>query len=416
MKKIITLILLFVCLLTTPTANGQTYRTKVFADRIKTLLVHNSHSWNQAPVMTLDSGETITISFDLLSPLREYYTYKVIHCDADWKISQLSDFEYVTGLQYNHMSDYANSFNANPDYVNYQLVFPNSSNELLVSGNYVIEVYDENGDAVLHACFSAVEPLASVQASVSAVTDKGANTKYQAVKVEVAYGKEVRTPAQDLKVYVMQNNRYDNQAALVKPLSLQSGKAVYDHNPALIFNAGNEYRTFEMITTQYNGLGIETIEYHSPYHHVFLKPGTNRSNRAYSFDNDLNGRVYIRSLAYEDAELQSDYHIVHFYLPCDKPFADDVYIMSDAFNNIFDYRSRMDYIAEEGGYVKSVLLKEGYYNYLFVTRKDSQSPALTSTIEGDHYQTENEYRVMVYFRPFGQRYDRLIGVGNAQFN
>jgi hypothetical protein len=75
----------------------------------------------------------------------------------------------------------------------------------------------------------------------------------------------------------------------------------------------------------------------------------------------------------------------------------------------------MEYSPADKGYIKSVLLKEGYYNYLYVTQKDNQSPASPALIEGNYYQTENEYRVLVYFRPMGGRYDTLIGTQTVQF-
>jgi hypothetical protein len=130
---------------------------------------------------------------------------------------------------------------------------------------------------------------------------------------------------------------------------------------------------------------------------------------------DINGRFVVRSLSAIDHNYEADYQIVHFYLPCEKPFTENVYILGEVFNNLLDERSRMDYSVQDKGYVKTVVLKEGYYNYLYVTRKDEQSPASPAIIEGNYFQTENEYRVMVYFRPMGGRYDRLIGVQTARF-
>ena len=35
----------------------------------------------------------------------------------------------------------------------------------------------------------------------------------------------------------------------------------------------------------------------------------------------------------------------------------------------------------------------------------------TAAIEGNHYETPNEYQIYVYYHPFAARYDRLIGIG-----
>lgn len=398
--------------------DAQSFQTESFSEKIRTLLVHSTEGWDVPPVISLNGNNQIEISFDQLGATPGYFTYSIIHCNADWKPSILLPYEYMDGLQNNYLDDYANSFNTHMDYVNFKLFLPNNDIQFKASGNYVVQIFSQENpeEPVLNACFSLVESGAEVQMKVSSITDKGVNTKFQQVSFDLKYGNEIKMPLQDLRVFVQQNNRLDNEAAYVKPLSIQNGKAIYDHHPSLIFDAGNEYRAFEMTTTRYNGLNIETVEYHPPYFHTILHPDPIRNNRLYSYSEDLNGRIFIRNLDASDSDYEADYQFVHFYVPCEKPFLEEVYILSEAFNNILDYRSKMTYSLEEGGYVKSVLLKEGYYNYLYVTRKNNVSSANSSLIEGNFYETENEYSVWVYFRPSGARYDRLIGYQTLKYN
>lgn len=399
-----------------PSIQAQTYRTEAFSTRIQTLRVSVVDKWELAPIINLFQNDPIEISFDLLGASPEYLTYKIIHCNADWTPSLLVESEYMTGLQNTPLMNYTNSFNTKMDYVHYSLLLPNENVSFLVSGNYVVQVFSDTSEhPLLNACFSIVEPAADIKMKLSSVTDKGANTKYQAVSFEVNYGNQIQSPIQDLKVFVQQNNRFDNQAALIKPLSIQTRKATYDHNPSLIFEAGNEYRNFEMTTTYHTGLNIESVEYHSPYYHSILTPDFLRSNRSYSHYEDINGKVYIRNQDVADSNTEADYQFVHFYIPCEKPFIDKVYILSDAFHNRLDWRSEMEYSPLDKGYVKTVLLKEGYYNYLYVTKRNNSSPASSELIEGNFYQTENEYRVMIYSSTIGSRYDKLIGVETLQF-
>ncbi|MDR1738988.1 MAG: DUF5103 domain-containing protein [Candidatus Symbiothrix sp.] len=405
--------LLFILLLASAlsTIDAQVYRTKTFTDRIQTLRVNFADKWDAAPVIRLNSGEQVEIKFDLINPSPEYCSYRILHCNADWTPSQLLESEYLDGLQNYPLEDYANSFNTKTEYVNYRLLIPNENVRLKVSGNYVAQVFSEGDDRpLLNVCFSVLEPQTAVSMQISPLTDKGSNSHYQAVSFEIAYNNEIRSPMQELKVFVQQNNRFDNEARLVKPLSLQNRKAIYDHHPALIFNAGNEYRRFEMTTTYYAGLNIDAVEFFAPFYHSTLYPDRKRSDRAYMYYEDQNGRVYIRNNDTDNPDTEADYQVVHFFMPCEKPYAEDVYILSDCFNNILDSRSRMEYSADEKAYTKSVLLKEGYYNYLYVTQAKAGEPAVTAPIEGDYYQTENEYRIWVYACPLGSRYDKLVGV------
>jgi len=411
------LIFVLLCIVWEVNASGRKFITNAFSNQVKTLRVGVMDNPLAPPVIELEGDQWIEISFDMLDSEPRTYTYTVTHCDADWTPSQLIQSEYMRGFQNRIIDDYAVSFNTTMDYVNYRLTLPNDDIYLKVSGNYVVQVFPENSDQpILNACFSVVEPQQSpIAMQITPRTDKGMNNFYQQVNFSVSYGNEVKTPMQDLKVYVQQNNRLDNEAQLVKPLIVQNNKLIFDHNPALIFDAGNEYRSFEMITHQYDGLNIESVKFYAPYYHTTLRPDLIRSQRSYSFAQDINGRFVVRTLSGTDYNYEADYQVVHFLLLCDKPFTEKVYILSEAFNNILDERSQMDYSAEDKGYTKTVLLKEGYYNYLYVTKKEDQSSASTATIEGNFFQTENEYRVMVYFRPMGGRYDRLIGVKTLQF-
>ena len=411
------LIFVFLYLIFPANASDRKFKTGAFSDQVKTLRVGVVDNLFAAPVIELEGGDLIEISFDVMDPEPRVYTYTLTHCNADWTPSQLIQSEYMNGFQHRIIEDYAVSFNTTMNYVNYRITFPNEDVFLKVSGNYVVQVFPENSDEpILNACFSVVEPTTTpISMQVSSQTDKGMNNYYQQVNFSVNYGNEVKMPAQELKVYVQQNNRIDNEAVLLKPLTIQSNKLVFEHNPALIFEGGNEYRSFEMITHQYAGLNIGAIEFHAPYYHAILRPDAFRSQRSYSFSEDINGRFVVRSLSGVDYSYEADYYIVHFFLPCENPFPDNVYILSEAFNNLLDARSQMEYSPQDKGYVKTVVMKEGYYNYLYVTRKNNQSPASAAAIEGNFFQTENEYRVMVYFRPMGGRYDRLIGVQTIQF-
>jgi hypothetical protein len=416
MRKIPIIICLF-CLIFQGNMQAQKFRTSTFSDMVKTLRVFPLDRWDEMPVIELESGEMIEINFDVMDAAPGAYTYTITHCNADWTHSELIQSEYMSGFQNRFVDDFAISFNTKMNYVNYRLLIPNEDITLRVSGNYVVQIFPENSNKpVLNACFSVLEKKSEIVMQVTPQTDKGMNNYFQQISLSMTYNNsEVRRPMQDLQVYVRQNNRTDNEASLVKPLRIQGNQLIFEHIPSLIFDAGNEYRVFEMITHRNTGINIENIRFYPPYYHVSLFPDRIRAGRAYSTSQDINGRMFIRTLSGDDSDTMADYHIVHFFLTSASPLSEDVYILSEAFNYILDERSKMDYDSQEGGYVKSVLLKEGYYNYLYLTKKNAGSQGSTTLTEGNYYQTENEYQVLVYFRRAGDRYDQLIGVQTVQF-
>ena len=62
----------------------------------------------------------------------------------------------------------------------------------------------------------------------------------------------------------------------------------------------------------------------------------------------------------------------------------------------------MKWDEETHRYEAAVYLKQGYYNYMYL-QKGGGSP------DGNFFETENEYIILVYYRPQGGRYDKLVG-------
>lgn len=390
-----------------------TYRTEPHTDKIKSLLVNPVESWDGVPIIKLGSEHGIEIRFDEMSHEYKTLTYSVLHCNADWTRSDLSPIEYLKGFQNMHIADYLSSFNTTMPYTNYRIVFPNENTDFKVSGNYAVQVFDSdhNEKPLLTACFSVEEtPTVSIAANISGNTDIDFNRGHQQVSFSVnCKNYRITSPQQELKVFLTQNNRGDNRISLIQPTSILNDVYTYRHNRQLIFEAGNEFRRFETVSTAYNGMGVDRVTYYSPYFHISLQRDLSRSKKAYIYDEDQNGRFLPHCVNCENYDIEADYLFVHFTLNAPEPYLGRVYILSEAFNNITDARSEMQYNFEEKAYTKTTLLKQGAYNYLYLLQENKLGKGLTAPIEGNYFETENEYLIWVYYRALGDRYDRLIG-------
>jgi hypothetical protein len=390
----------------------ETFRTETFRDDIKSLEIKVDGEQLSSPCIELNGERQIRIAFDALHHSGGRLAYSVVHCNADWKPSSLLPVEYMKGFQQVAIEDYTYSMNTTTYYTHYSLLFPNEATQLTVSGNYAVRIYEEDDSrhTLLTACFSVVETLVEIEASVSGNTDIDFNKTHQQVdftinqtNINIAY------PQNDLRIVVCRNNnRHDTRTGL-QP-SMISGKQIrYSHNRNLIFEAGNEYRRIEFLTHRYNGMGVEHTGFYNPYYHVTLYQDRKRGENAYLFDRDQNGRFFVRCSGCYDPDTEADYCIVHFALASGLMPEGDVYIDGDMFYRILDERNRMAYNPESGAYEKSVMLKQGLYNYRYVfLEKGADRPRLAET-EGSFFETENEYAIAVYYRPNGGRYDRLIG-------
>ena len=417
--KFIMTSLLLVLLTCVSTEAQESYRSEIMRSDIKSLEVKVEGELISTPYIELNGEKVLEISFDALHRSSGRFAYSVIHCDADWKKSVLIPIEYMKGFQNVALENFANSINTMTHYTNYKLFFPNEDTQLSVSGNYVVQIYDEDNpdNIALTACFSVVEPLIEIDASVSGNTDIDFNKGHQ--QVDFTINKKdivINYPQTDLKIFVYQNNNLNDVRTNIQPMSITNRQLQYKHNRDLIFEAGNEYRRIEFLTHRYNGMGVESIGFYNPYYHATLLQNIIRSDRTYIYDQDQNGRFFIRCSGCGDPDAEADYYIVHFSLASELMLNGNIYLFGEMFNNIIDDNSRMDYNVETGSYEKMVMLKTGHYNYQYAFVENGGSKVELGPTEGNFFETENEYTIAVYFRPMGTRYDRLIGVRNINSN
>jgi hypothetical protein len=407
-------------LLTDFTTDAQErFRTEIFREDIKSLEIKVEGELASAPYAELNGNRRIEIVFDALDRVSGRFAYSIVHCNADWTPSSLIPIEYMKGFQNVVIEDFANSFNTTVNYTNYKLTFPNMDVQLTASGNYAVKIHEEDtpDKIVLIACFSIVEPVVEIEANVSGNTDIDFNQGHQQVNIVVDYSKmNVNFPQNEFKTVVYQNNNLNDIRKTIQPQSVINKKMAFEHDGNLIFEAGNEYRRFEFLSAHYNGMGVEDVKYFSPYYHATLFQDKVRSNKSYLYDQDQNGRFFANCSRCNDPATEADYYIVHFSLASDYLASGDVYLLGDVFNNNFSEKNRMEYNTESRKYEKTVLLKQGLYNYQYAhIDKDTKKKSL-GLIEGNFFETENEYTIAVYHRSPGARYDRLAGMKTISSN
>ena len=392
--------------------------TSVNVPHIKTLQVIANDNWMAPPIIHLNTPDKVEISFDELTHEYHRYTYKITHCNADWTPSDLFDTDYLQGFNDNVIEEYENSLNTTMLYTHYKFTLPNDEAQLLVSGNYVVSIYGEDDDEnpVAQACFSVIEPRVGISAEVSSNTDIDTNNSHQQVSFTVNYpGINVTSPQAEFKTRVYQNLRTDNCVTDLQPTYLQPGQMQFVHNPKLIFPAGNEYRRFEIYNLHYGYQDVDKMQFFAPYYHATLYPDQPRVN--YSYDEDQNGRFFIRYDMGQNSDTEADYLFVHFTLEgFDSPLPNGKFYLNGDFTyGNFSSTYSMEYNEQNRCYESVQLVKMGVYNWLYLFVPNDSHKGQTSPAEGNFYETENEYLILVYHRPFGGRYDKLVGMKSIKF-
>lgn len=380
---------------------------RIYDSQIKSLQTVVNQDWLSPTIMRLYGNDHLHVSFDELSHDYHRYIYRLEHCEADWSSSEeLFDTDWLEGFNDNVIENFEHSINTTVAYTHYQLTIPNDRCRLKMSGNYRLHVIDEDqGNEILTVEFMITEQAMNLSMAISTNTDIDTNLSHQQVSFGLKYGSlSVTDPQEQLQTVVMQNNREDNWRWNVRPSAVSQNGLEWKHRKELIFDGGNEYRKFEVLDPSHPTMGIDRISWDGEYFQAFPFISEPRPN--YLYDEDADGSFYIRNSDNRENDITSDYVWVNYRLK--SPYMTEGSIVIDGRWTTEDPETYvMEYDEASKLYTTSILQKLGYYSYqyLWVT-DDGMTHPLSS--EGNFYQTENRYQVLVYYKGVGERTWRLV--------
>jgi len=390
------------------------YEDHIYHDNIKTVLLHQAGFPLAAPIIELNTAEAVKLSFDDLGSAQKNYHYTVIHCTAKWEDSGLSPTDYINGFTDNQITEYSYSFNTLKSYTHFNLQIPNEELKLMLSGNYLLKVYEEDNpdEPVLTKRFMVVESRVNIDARVrkaTLLTDK--NYKQEVDFVIKHDGYSILDPYGEIYVVIQQNGRWDNLVEGLAPVFVRDNELIYDYDQDNVFNGCNEFRNFEFKSFRFQSEFIRDYTFDSVGNHVYLYNVKPRSFLRYASHSDINGRMFIKNDEGKDSEVEADYALVHFTLPYEAPMINGNFYIYGALTNWgYSTASQLKYNYKKFAYELSMLLKQGYYEYMYVYLEDGKRTGDATLIEGSHFDTENEYTIYVYNTSLSDNYNRLIAV------
>jgi hypothetical protein len=394
------------------------YTDHIYDQRIKSVQLYKD-GWNLSyPIIKLNSAEKLALNFDLLADQPESYYYTFIHCDKDWNKSDIFPNDYLVGDAENPVEDYANSFNTTVSYYHYKLIFPNERISLSKSGNYILKIYPSGKpeEPAITQRFIISENALKIDVSVHRPQMTKENNTHQQVDFTVNYtGMALIDPFRNVFAFILQNGRWDNAKRNLIPDFYGNNELKYNSlSYKNIFQGGNEYRYFDIKSIRYKTEYVNRIDFASPNYNVFLFPSDNREFKPYFYWQDFNGKYYIAFQEGHKPDIEADYVNVYFTLPSDQMVPGGKMYVSGGLNNwSYDKNNQMTYNSVKKQYECTMLLKQGWYNYEYVFMKDGTTNGTSSLFEGSHYETENDYMILVYYRNPHDRYDRVIGTAIA---
>jgi hypothetical protein len=411
-KSVCYFTVLLILLFTTKAFPQSSYDNNVYSPAIKSVEFYNTKKQGSFPIIALKSGEQVLLAFDDLRGGSRNYYYTIEHCDDKWNSSNLSTAEYLQSFTDDRITDYTYSTNTIQKYTHYQLKLPNDNIAPKIAGNYILKVYEDGDQSkiILTRRLYVVGSRVSVAADVVAPDDVALRQTSQKVNFQVNYsGLVVQNPNSDIRVQVMQNGRSETGIWNTTPTNIRGTQLVYNDININNFPGRNEFRHFDTRSLQLNSDHVSHI-YHDTAYTVVLLGDPLRIQPDYSFQYDNDGNFFILNQDGTDPTRDADYAHVYFSLAANK--TDDegsVYIVGKFNDYKLDDHSKMDYEPVKGRFFTSLFLKQGVYDYEYVWVDRNTKIPDDVPMEGTHFETENDYEVLVYYRPASARWTELVG-------
>jgi hypothetical protein len=358
----------------------------------------------------------VSLTFDDLQQKDRFLKYTLIHCTHDWQYSPLNQIEYLDGFFEDNINDYSFSFNTIVPYTHYKLVFPTAEMRILKSGNYLLVVYDDNiNNPLLTRRLMVLDGQQSViKAEVTPAQDVQNRSKKQQVDFTVYTGTySIRNPAMYLHATILQNGRWDNAIEWLTYRTAKPGEYGFnfDNLNKNVFNGGNEFRTFDIRTLRSLADRITSINFNNRINQAYVMEDLARPWGAYVTNTTLKGYcMYVNSdFSGQNTE---DYVLIHFTLRCDFQVGEgDLYVFGELTDWQIDPKAKLTYNQKNNYWETNFYCKQGYYNYIyvFVPKTKGAKKIDDAYIEGSHWQTQNNYTILLYLQEEGTSYDKLIG-------
>ena len=390
---------------------------KIYKPYIATAQLFQYGNQLEMPIYKLNSGDKFELEFDDLEANYKSYYYTYMLCDYDWKPVNLSSFDYIKGFPQNRITTYRYSSLAYTKYTHYQAILPEQNSTPNRSGNYMLKVFldGDTSKLVFTKRLLVLEQKSSVAATIVRPLAPEYFTTHQKVRFAVTTENlNAFSPAQQVKAVVLQNNRWDIAQRDIAPTFVRGNVLDYSNDNIALFPAGKEWRWLDLRSFSLQSDRIDHGDYGKTYTNLYVKPDGTRAPQRYVYYPDYNGTYNVTTLNGANPFWQGDYATIKFtFAPPDGiRFEQDIYVAGQFTNYELTDKYKMRWNDATNTYEKEVFMKQGYYSYTYLLAQDGVLDK-KNPLEGNYWEAENTYTILIYYKGFADRSDQLIGIGQV---
>lgn len=380
---------------------------------IHTVRFHSYGDQEAMAIYKLNSTDRVELHFDDIETRVKsyYYTYQL--CDYNWQTVNLSPFDFIKGFTQQRITNYRFSSIAYTRYIHYQAILPELNSLPTKSGNYLLKVFldGDTSKLVFTRALLVLDSRSSISAQVVQPFTPDTYKTHQHIKFVVNLeGLNTSNASQQVKVVVLQNSRWDNAQGNVFPTFIRNNSLEYSNENSFVFEAGKEWRwldlrSFSLLSERVDSANVKRTD-------IYIKPDIDRSAQRYIYYPDLDGKYLVTTYESINPYWQGDYAKIHFNFvtPSQTPYVGkDLYLIGQLTDYNLTDKNKMQFNTEKGKYENTQYLKQGYYSYSYML-VDKSNTSKRSYLEGNYWETENNYTILVYYKSFTDQADQLIGV------
>jgi len=371
------------------------------------------------PIIKLNSTDRLELHFDDLDADVKYYSYTYILCNADWTTAPISQFDYMKGFTNVRIGTYRNSSVVLTRYTHYSAEIPDRNTAPTRSGNYLLKVF-LNGDTSKLAFtrrFLVVDPKANAAASIVQPFNASFLKSHQ--KLQFNVNVQALRPTnifQQIKVVILQNNRWDNAITNLQPTFNRQNILEYNTENEGLFPAQKEWRWVNLTSMRMLTDRIEKADFFPNGQHLYVKPEGERKALQYTYYRDFNGMYQLSNIERNNPYWQSDYAKVTFrYKPSQLSTLNQkkIYLFGELTGYELSPKYQLVYNDSTGFFETTQFFKQGFYDYIYLVKDDRTGLTIAEETEGNWWEAENNYTILIYYRPLGGRADELISVNRV---